>query len=236
MMLAAVAEQSRLERKVVFAPIIEEKPQPDSIRIKAMIDPNYHEICHFMVDRPLLRDFSARFDSSVDGGESPLAKTLFEVGGLTEIVIHQSVVSASRDPAIDEAWRTMAEEIGSLIRGHLLANLDIVSRAFRERIPPEEAIISRVQKVIDEQINPQLSQHAGGVRLERVKNNTIWLNMEGSCQGCAEARLTFRHGIGEVLRRVIPGLGAIYDATDHYAGVNPYFPLRAEEDQDHEAA
>lgn len=237
MMLAAAVEQRRLsERKVVFAPIIEEHPQPEQIRIKAIIDPHYEETCHFMVDRVLLRNFSARFGSSVDASESPLAKTLFEVGGLTEIVIHASIVSASRDPAIDEPWKTMAEEIGSLIRSHLLARLDIVSQAFLERIPPEEAIISRVRKIIDEQINPQLSQHSGGITLERVKNNTIWLNMEGSCQGCAEARLTFRHGIGDILRRAIPGLGAIYDATDHYAGVNPYFPLSAEEGQHHEAA
>jgi Fe-S cluster biogenesis protein NfuA len=169
--------------------------------------------------------------------DSLLAKALFEVGGVTEIVFHESVVSASRDPAIDEEWKAMAREIGERIRAHLLSGLEIVSPDFFGRIPPEQQMIARVQKVIDDEINPRLSGHSGYVRLERIKNNTIWINMGGSCQGCAEAPITFRHDVGAVLRRAIPALGAIYDATDHLAGVNPYFQSRSGlEGQNHEAA
>jgi len=238
-MLAAAEEQRRaLERRLVYAPVLDDRPKKDvPIRIKAMIDPHHTEICHFMVERLVLPGYSARFCSMKEAEESPLARDLFEVGGLNEIVFHESLVSASRDPAIDEEWKTMAEEIGERIRAHLLSGLEIVSPDFFSRIPPEDQIIRRVQKVIDEQINPRLSGHDGQVRLERIKNNTIWISMGGSCQGCAEAPLTFRHDVGAVLHRAIPALGAIYDATDHLAGVNPYFRSRPDsEDRHHEAA
>lgn len=224
--------------RVVYAPVLgEERQREGQIRIKALADPDTPETCRFLIDRPILPKYSARFTSMEEAHESPLAQKLFDVGGVDEIVIHESEVSVIRDPDIDEEWKTMAQEIGQRIRAHLLSGLDSVSPGFLQRIPSEDEILERVMKVIREEINPALSHHAGHVNLERITNNTIWINMGGSCQGCAEAPFTFRHDIGEKLCRAVPKLGAIYDATDHLAGVNPYFHTRAEtEGRSHEAA
>ena len=47
--------------------------------------------------------------------------------------------------------------------------------------------------------------------------------MGGGCQGCSAASVTLRQGIHGTLRERVPEVGAIYDDTDHAAGLNPYF-------------
>jgi len=238
LLMAAEEQEKYYRRKVVYAPLREGGPQPrHGIRIKAMIDPDTPSICHFMVDRPIVRDYSARFGSSVEALDSPLALSLFEVGGIREVVLHESEVMVARDPAIDEDWRIMGREIGDRIRTHLLSDQPAVSPEFIRRIPSEDEIIERVQVVINDKINPLLARHDGDVLLDRIENNTIWINLGGSCQGCAEAPFTCRHDIAATLRQAVPELGAIYDATDHFAGVNPFFTTTADkEGHSHEAA
>jgi Fe-S cluster biogenesis protein NfuA len=47
--------------------------------------------------------------------------------------------------------------------------------------------------------------------------------MGGGCQGCSAADLTLKQGIHTSFRKAVPMVGAIFDETDHTAGLNPYF-------------
>lgn len=224
--LALAEERARSRRRTVtYAPVLDDGTgeEYEGIRIRARIDPHFDEICHFMVDRPVLPGYSAHFSTIEEAADSFLAASLFSVGGVTDVVLWESLVEVTRDAAIDEDWRIMGNEIGERIRFCLESGQPAVSPVWFKHIPPEEDLIGRVQKVIDDQINPMLSSHQGLVTLERVEANTIWINMGGSCQGCAASPLTLRHGVGEMIRQTVPEVGAIYDATDHSAGVNPYF-------------
>ena len=61
------------------------------------------------------------------------------------------------------------------------------------------------------------------ITLSRIRGNAVYIHMGGGCQGCSAAAVTLKSGIFTSLRDAIPGLGAIYDDTDHAAGVNPYY-------------
>jgi Fe-S cluster biogenesis protein NfuA len=90
-------------------------------------------------------------------------------------------------------------------------------------MPEEEIIRRKIQTVLDLEVNPGIAAHSGIVSLERVEGNTVYITMGGGCQGCAASTITLRHGIHTAFRRAVPEIGAIYDETDHAAGVNPYF-------------
>jgi Fe-S cluster biogenesis protein NfuA len=227
MMLAMALEEERWRarhRKVLYAALLDEQGQEtDRIRIRARIDPFFPEICHFMIDRPVLPGWSAWFGSESQAAKSPLASALFEVEGVEEVVFHESLVMVTRDAAISDDWRMMGQKIGETIRQFIESGQPALPAGELQRMPSEDEILERVQTVIDDPINRGIKSHAGWVRLERIHNNTIWINMQGRCQGCAVAPLDLRHGISKVIRDAVPEVGAIYDATDHLAGQNPYF-------------
>ena len=81
----------------------------------------------------------------------------------------------------------------------------------------------RVQHILDEQVNPAVGAHRGSVSLVEVKDDTAFIRFEGGCQGCAMADVTLRQGVEVMIKRQVPEIVAVVDATDHAAGTDPYF-------------
>ena len=61
------------------------------------------------------------------------------------------------------------------------------------------------------------------VRLIDVKDNVVYIQMGGGCQGCGQADVTLKYGIETAIRATVDGVGDILDVTDHAAGRNPYY-------------
>jgi Fe/S biogenesis protein NfuA len=82
---------------------------------------------------------------------------------------------------------------------------------------------TKVQELIDSSINPAVAGHGGWVELLDVKDNTVYLQMGGGCQGCGAADITLKAGIERLIKEEIPEINEVLDATDHAAGSNPYY-------------
>ena len=86
-----------------------------------------------------------------------------------------------------------------------------------------EELKTRVQDLIDNMINPAGAGHGGFVELLDVKENKVYLQMGGGCQGCGAADVTLKSGIERLIKEEIPEIDEVLDATDHDAGSNPYY-------------
>jgi Fe/S biogenesis protein NfuA len=87
----------------------------------------------------------------------------------------------------------------------------------------ENPIAAGVQRVLDAEVNPSLAHHGGQVSLVDVQGGRVFLRFGGGCQGCGMIDTTLREGIDGILRRAIPEISEVLDATDHAAGTNPYY-------------
>ncbi|MCY3736503.1 MAG: NifU family protein [Gemmatimonadaceae bacterium] len=85
------------------------------------------------------------------------------------------------------------------------------------------SLLDRVQHVLDEKINPAVSGHGGRVSLIDLKEKTVFLQLEGGCQGCGMADVTLKQGIEVMIKESVPEIEEIYDVTDHANGKNPYY-------------
>ncbi len=88
---------------------------------------------------------------------------------------------------------------------------------------PEGPLADRVQHVIRHQINPSIAGHGGAVTLVDVRDEVVYLEMQGGCQGCGMAAVTLAQGIRRILTEALPEIRDIVDVTNHAAGVNPYY-------------
>ena len=89
--------------------------------------------------------------------------------------------------------------------------------------PLEGPLADRVQQVIDQHVNPGVAQHGGHVTLVEVRDDIVYLQMGGGCQGCGMASVTLSQGIEKILRDKVPEIVGIEDVTNHSAGDSPYF-------------
>ncbi len=89
--------------------------------------------------------------------------------------------------------------------------------------PLEGPLADRVRQAIDQFVNPGVAQHGGHVTLVEVRDNIVYLEMGGGCQGCGMASVTLSQGIERILLEHVPEIEGIQDVTNHGDGENPYF-------------
>ena len=178
-------------------------------------------MCRFMVDRPIYENRSYWFGDAETAEAAPLAKRLFAVPGIAQVLIsHQTITLTKISP---QPWQAIGPQIGAAIREHIAAGDAAVSAELEGKLPSAEELRSRVETIINDEVAPSVASHGGSIRVVDVKDNVVLLEMGGGCQGCSSATATLKFGVEAAIRRAVPEVGEIIDTTDHTAGANPYY-------------
>ena len=98
----------------------------------------------------------------------------------------------------------------------------------------DEDVLTSVQRILEDKINPSIASHGGHVSLVDLKDNIMFLQMEGGCQGCAASSVTLREGIEKMIKEELPQIEEIIDITNHAMGKNPYYKPPGYEDYESE--
>ncbi len=190
----------------------------DEIVIKAQV--LTEDSCQFIIDRPLLNG-SKYFDSHDAAVASPLAEKIFAIKNVDGVLISNNIVKVSKLGY--EQWMPIAKKIGALIREQFQSGEPVVNESALGSAVDEKEIRRKMIDLLQTQINPNVSSHGGFVALMDVKNNDVYLQLGGGCQGCGMATVTLRTGIEKTIRANIPEVGAVIDITDHENGATPYY-------------
>jgi len=183
------------------------------------------QVCSFGVDRPLHEGRAVRCRSREEAAGSPLLEALLAIDEVVEVVVMGSNLSIAKQG--DRSWRELGPRIGAAIRESLRQAMEtgepVIAPAYSERTPAEDEIRAAVERILADQINPQIASHGGHVEVADVQGTAVYLVMGGGCQGCASATATLRGGVEKAIRHAIPAVTEIIDVTDHAAGENPYY-------------
>lgn len=178
-------------------------------------------MCRFTADRPLYPGQSFHFGSAEAAEMSPLAGRLFAIEGVVGVLITDNRVTVTKHgPA---TWPEVGKQVGTAIREHVASGEPAVDPSVRDSIPPVDELRDRIQGILDREVNPSVASHGGVVRLLEVKENMVYIQMGGGCQGCGMADVTLKQGVEIAIRSEIPEVGEIMDTTDHGSGDNPYY-------------
>ena len=85
------------------------------------------------------------------------------------------------------------------------------------------SVEEKIQQVLDEEVNPMVAAHGGVVSLLEIKDQNVYLEFGGGCQGCGMIDVTLKQGVEVMIKEQVPEIEAIYDVTDHAGGENPYY-------------
>ncbi len=103
--------------------------------------------------------------------------------------------------------------------------LSIRAPGLKGRVPASDAPLEeRVAWVLETRVNPMIASHGGQVGLVEVTaEKDVVLQFGGGCHGCGMVDVTLKQGIETTLRRELPEVREVVDATDHASGKNPYY-------------
>ncbi len=191
------------------------------IKITAEILQHDKASCRFVVEKPLLPNGFVRFRDKQRAKGSPLAERLFALEGVLVVIIKDNEVTITKQLPVD--WRQAGPLIGAALREHIQSGQIAVSDEAIKTAPAEDILREKVQKFLDENVNPAVASHGGYITLMDVQGKNLFIQMGGGCQGCGQADVTLRAGVETSLRENFPDIGEILDITDHASGENPYY-------------
>jgi len=84
-------------------------------------------------------------------------------------------------------------------------------------------VVDQVKAVLEEQINPMVADHGGHIALLDIKEDVVYVELQGGCQGCGMADVTLKQGIESAITEAVPAVKSVLDVTDHANGKNPYY-------------
>jgi Fe-S cluster biogenesis protein NfuA len=184
-------------------------------------EPITDAMCRFTVDRPVYPNKSLHFGTKEHAEDSELASAIFAIEGVRAVQVSHDQVTV-RKTGMDD-WMVVGKQVGAAIRSFIATEKPAVNDQLKHEIPSPEVIRENVQRVLDTEINPSVAQHGGMIKLIDVKENVVYIQMGGGCQGCGQADVTLKFGIEAAIREAVPGVGDILDVTDHASGRNPYY-------------
>ena len=84
-------------------------------------------------------------------------------------------------------------------------------------------VLDQVKAVLEDQINPMVANHGGHIALLDIKDDVVFVELQGGCQGCGMADVTLKQGIETAIKEAVPTIKEVLDVTDHANGENPYY-------------
>ncbi len=215
---------------------------PDSIRVTKAPEVAWHIVKpavlsaimeHFVAGDPIVIEDEA-YDSADEFGEDSEAAA--EIRELIETRVRLTAQQSGGDIAFrayengvvllqfEGGAFSLMDRIESMIQ-HYFPEVEAV-RDYRDATPkpglntPEGAAI---RKLLDDNINPSVAAHGGHIALVDVQDDTVYIRLEGGCQGCGMADVTLKQGIETEIKRAVPKIASVLDVTDHAGGTNPYY-------------
>lgn len=190
--------------------------------IKIIAEPQMQgNLCKFSLEKPITEDGSFRFESKEEAQGSKIAEVLFNIEKIKSLFVSSNSILVEVEGMAD--WRTIGKDIGQAIREAVSSGEALINSKLVDELPSEDEIRKEVQDILEKEINPAVAAHGGVIELLDVKKNDVFVKMGGGCQGCASSTATLKQGVESSIRKRLPKIGAIYDTTDHAAGMNPYF-------------
>ncbi len=93
------------------------------------------------------------------------------------------------------------------------------------KVSDDASLMERVEYALQTQVNPQLANHGGHVRLISISDDGVALvQFGGGCNGCSMVDVTLKEGIEkELLAQFAGELTAVRDSTEHDRGEHSYY-------------
>lgn len=163
-------------------------------------------VINFFPPQPILKNGNAEFVDAKSLRKSPLAETLFDLGGIKSIFITSDMISVTKED--NASWEDLKPQILAEIMDFLSTGEDMVlAPASSERT--EEEVINEIKGLINARIRPAVKQDGGDIVFINFEKGIVYVELQGNCKGCPYALVTLKEGVEKVLKAYIPEVKSV---------------------------
>tara|TARA_B100000902_G_C27293367_1_gene908505 strand:- start:136 stop:696 length:561 start_codon:yes stop_codon:yes gene_type:complete len=161
----------------------------------------------FLPGRTVLQTGTADFPSIKNSEQSPLAKRIFEVEGISGVFFGSDFITVTKNDGID--WEHVKPAILGVIMEHFQSGLPVmleenITPSHAKHDGPDSAIVDQIKELLDTRVRPAVAQDGGDITFHGYEEGVVYLHMQGACAGCPSSTMTLKMGIENLLKHFIP--------------------------------
>ena len=184
-----------------------EKYMSKEIKLTAMPTPNPNTI-KFLVENNFFEKGSIDFTSAEKAATSPLPKAIFDVDGITGVMIGTNFISITKE---DEAgWDTILEPVSELIKEKVSSEEKIYDETLlKESLmisKDESEAVKKIKEILNNEIRPAIGMDGGDCEFISYESGILTLKLQGACSNCPSSIMTLKMGIESRLREEVSDL------------------------------
>lgn len=177
-------------------------------------------LCEFITTETLCAHRVSFLPNQINDNPPAIVTRLYAINGIEKITVHQNTITVLK--ATKATWLSLGKTIGDTLRACMQNELPLI----KTPVPTETdsvATLEDIQVVLNNTINPQIAAHQGFIKAHRLQGTTLYVLMQGGCQGCSQSNATLTQGVQQIIQRKFPHITRIQDVTEHAQGTQPYY-------------
>ncbi|MDT7543672.1 MAG: hypothetical protein QOE33_3576 [Acidobacteriota bacterium] len=159
---------------------IEETPNPNAVK--------------FVLKEPVSNGAARSFSNVAEGSDDPLARALFEVGGVVSVFYMGNMITVEK--VEEDDWDDLLPRLAVPIRaaaaatngaGAAVATAAAGAGALGGPLGAmlsDDPRLARINEILDERIRPYLASDGGWLEIMSLKENTLTIRYQGACGSC----------------------------------------------------
>jgi len=163
----------------------------------------------FLPGKVVMEEGTAFFQSVEKTSNSPLAKRLFDVEGVTGVFLGSDFVTITKNDSLD--WQVIKPAIlGSIMdhfnSGELTINNETINEGKKSLLENsnDSDIVKQIKELLDTRVRPAVAMDGGDIVYDSYKDGIVYLHMQGACSGCPSSTATLKMGIENMLKHYVP--------------------------------
>ncbi|KAI7730249.1 hypothetical protein M8C21_023086 [Ambrosia artemisiifolia] len=182
----------------------------------------------FYPGKPVMEVGSADFPNARTAMNSPLAKALFGIDGITRVFFGSDFVTVTKSD--DASWDFLKPEIFAAIMDFYSSGkplfIDAATSASMDTAIHEDdsETVAMIKELLETRIRPAVQDDGGDIEYIGFdpESGVVKLKMQGACSGCPSSSVTLKSGIENMLMHYVPEVKAVeqeFDAEDENGGL-----------------
>lgn len=162
-----------------------------------------NNIMHFFAESGFPVKGSVEFSDAKSLRRSPLAENIFDLGGVTSVVITPDCLSVTKEEGA--LWDDLKPQV-------LAEIMDFLSRGeapVREGEETAEDVVHNIVGLLNARIRPAIRKDGGDIVFRGFENGIVYVELQGKCVGCPYSQRTLKDGVDKLLRTYIKEVIAV---------------------------
>ena len=155
---------------------------------------------------------TAFFQSISECVDSPLARRLFSIEGVSGVFFGSDFITITQEENFD--WQILKPMILGAIMDHYNSGEEVLVQSKSDSkkgdsvLPESEQedseIVKQIKELLDSRVRPAVAMDGGDIVFQGFEKGIVYLQMQGACSGCPSSTATLKAGIENMLKHYIP--------------------------------